>query len=82
MIFELSPDRKRELCSCSMFREPTAHQALCKKLGKALNALQRFLSSFFVVVINLFILFIYFWLCWAAVRGLSLVTASGGYSSL
>ena len=29
-------------------------------------------------------LFIYFWLCWVfiAVRGLSLVLASGGYSSL
>ena len=35
--------------------------------------------------INLFIiLFIYLWLCWVfiAVRGLSLVVASGGYSSL
>ena len=32
----------------------------------------------------LFILFIYFWLCWVlvAVRGLSLVAASGGCSSL
>ena len=31
-----------------------------------------------------FILFIYFWLCWVFVaeRGLSLVAASGGYSSL
>ena len=31
-----------------------------------------------------FIYFIYFWLCWvfAAARGLSLVAASGGYSSL
>ena len=34
--------------------------------------------------INLFILFIYFWLRWVFVaeRGLSLVAASGGYSSL
>ena len=34
--------------------------------------------------INLFILFTYFWLHWVfvAVRGLSLVVASGGYSSL
>ena len=34
--------------------------------------------------INLFILFIYFWLCWVfvAVCGLSLVAASRGYSSL
>ena len=33
---------------------------------------------------NLFILFIYFWLGWVfvAVHGLSLVAASGGYSSL
>ena len=33
---------------------------------------------------NLFILFIYFWLFWVfvAVRGLSLVAVSGGYSSL
>ena len=33
---------------------------------------------------NLFILFIYFWLCWVfiAVRGLSLVAASRGYSLL
>ena len=31
--------------------------------------------------IYLFLNFIYFWLCWVfvAVRGLSLVTASGGY---
>ena len=34
--------------------------------------------------INLFILFIYFWLRWVfvAARGLSLVEVSGGYSSL
>ena len=34
--------------------------------------------------INLFILFIYYWLCWVfvAARRLSLVVASGGYSSL
>ena len=33
---------------------------------------------------NLFILFIYFWLCWVFIAecGLSLVVASGGYSSL
>ena len=39
-------------------------------------------GSFFFF--NLFILFIYFWLHWGfvAVRGLSLVVASGGYSSL
>ena len=39
---------------------------------------------FFFFLINLFILFIYFWLHWVfiAVRGLSLVTVSGGYSLL
>ena len=38
--------------------------------------------SFFFL--NLFILFIYFWLCWVfvAAHGLSLVAVSGGYSSL
>ena len=39
---------------------------------------------FFFFCINLFILFMYFWLCWVfvAVRGLSLVVVRGGYSSL
>ena len=39
---------------------------------------------FFFFFINLFILLIYFWLHWVfiAVRGLSLVVASGGYSLL
>ena len=38
----------------------------------------------YFIFINLFILFIYFWLCWVfvAARGLSLLAASGGYSSL
>ena len=38
----------------------------------------------FCFFLNLFILFIYFWLHWVfvAARGLSLVAASGGYSSL
>ena len=37
-----------------------------------------------VFFFNLFILFICFWLCWVfvAARGLSLVAASEGYSSL
>ena len=41
------------------------------------------MESFFFLV-NLFILFIYFWLrsVFVAARGLSLVVASGGYSSL
>ena len=40
--------------------------------------------SFIYFLINLFILFIYFWLHWVfvAAHGLSLVAASGGYSSL
>ena len=39
---------------------------------------------FFYIYINLFILFIYFWLCWVfvAASGLSLVAVSRGYSSL
>ena len=40
----------------------------------------KFYIRFFFFLINLFI---YFWLCWVfvSVRGLSLVTASGGHSS-
>ena len=43
-----------------------------------------FFFYFLFFKINLFILFIYFWLCWVfvAVHGLSLVVASGGYSLL
>ena len=39
---------------------------------------------FIFILFYLFILFIYFWLCWVfvAAHGLSLVVASGGYSSL
>ena len=46
-------------------------------------ALVTCIDSFFFFFINLFILFIYFWLLWVfvAARGLSLVVASGGYSS-
>ena len=42
------------------------------------------LTIFFFFLIYLFLLFIYFWLCWVfvSVRGLSLVVASGGHSSL
>ena len=41
-------------------------------------------SATLFLKINLFYLFIYFWLCWVfvAMHGLSLVVASGGYSSL
>ena len=47
---------------------------------RALWGLSLSLSLF----LDLFILFIYFWLCWVlvAARGLPLVAASGGYSSL
>ena len=40
--------------------------------------------SYYFFLINLFILFIYFWLRWVfiAVLRLSLAVASGGYSSL
>ena len=43
-----------------------------------------YLSIYFFFNFYLFILFIYFWLCWVFVsmRGLSLVAASGGHSSL
>ena len=47
--------------------------------------IQHIVPIFFPFFKNKFIyLFIYFWLCWVfvAVRGLSLVAASGGYSSL
>ena len=39
---------------------------------------------FYFILLNLFILFIYFWLRWVfvAARGLSLVAVSGAYSSL
>ena len=42
------------------------------------------MKSFLFFFLNIFILFIYFWLHWVfvAVRGLSLVAVSGGYSSL
>ena len=41
------------------------------------------LSHRYVFFVCLFVLFIYFWLCWvfASVPGLSLVAASGGHSS-
>ena len=40
--------------------------------------------GYFYIYVSLFYLFIYFWLCWVcvAMRGLSLVAVSGGYSSL
>ena len=43
-----------------------------------------FFFSVFFLLINLFIYLFYFWLCWVfvSVRGLSLVAASGGHSSL
>lgn len=35
----------------SVFRAPTAHQAVCKKLRRALNALQRFSFFFFILIL-------------------------------
>ena len=54
-------------------------------IAAVLNALLKVhLLFFFNLFILLFYLFIYFGLCWVfvAARGLSLVVASGGYSSL
>ena len=55
------------------------------KLPKCLKTRNSFIIKIMVFFkINLFILFIYFWLHWVftAVRGLSLVAVSRGYSSL
>ena len=69
------------ICMSSLEKMPI--QFLCPFFSQSV--------SFVVVVIELyeffflkFILFIYFWLRWVfvAARGLSLVAASGGYSSL
>ena len=48
------------------------------------SCLSIFFFNVFFKYINLFILFIYFWLRWVfvAARGLSLVAVSGGYSLL
>ena len=47
------------------------------------NSIETVLQILNFFLINLFYLFIYFWLCWVfvAVRGLSLIAASGGHSS-
>ena len=49
-----------------------------------LNMFPHLISFFFFFLTNLFIYLFLFWLCWVfvAVRGLSLVAASGGYSML
>ena len=49
-----------------------------------LQAVNNFFFFFLKMFSGFIYLFIYFWLCWVfvAVRGLSLVAASGGYSSL
>ena len=50
----------------------------------AINMKHSYPSLSFFVFVFLINLFIYFWLCWVfvSVRGLSLVAASGGHSSL
>ena len=56
--------------------------SVCARLSHPFNGKRFFF--FLNVMIHLFIyLFIYLWLCWVfvSVRGLSLVTASGGHSS-
>ena len=58
------------------------------KMIEVMTIVRNFLKCLTIDFIYLFIFnlfyFIYFWLCWVfvAVRGLSLVAASGGYSSL
>ena len=54
-----------------------------KALSESLQSLPE-PQFFFFLFINLFHLFIYFWLCWVfiAARRLSLVVENGGYSSL
>ena len=66
-----------------------SHLGYCRILSRVPCATQQVLVGYqfyFILFINkfLFILFIYFWLRWVfvAVCGLSLVVASGGYSSL
>ena len=63
--------RSRELTFCFVF---------CKRFSSSLANV----DFVFGKVCLADILFIYLWLCWVfvAVRGLSLVVASGGYSSL
>ena len=68
--------------------EGTDSQQLIMPRGRVTGNIQKVLQEAiffgFLFLINLFILFIYFWLCWVfvAAHGLSLVVASGGYSSL
>ena len=59
--------------------------SLCFVHGDLQAKGKRCLDTFvFLLFFHIFILFIYFWLRWdfVAARGLSLVAASGGYSSL
>ena len=55
---------------------------MCPEVGLLVHMAILFL--FYFSLINLFIIYFYFWLRWVfvAMHGLSLVTASGGYSSL
>ena len=65
---------------------PALSGSLNPALSGSLSRVQMRLveGDYFVCFLNLFLLFIYFWPHWVfiAVRGLSLVAASGGYSSL
>ena len=66
ILFPYRPLQNIELC------------CLCYRVGSYQ------LSIFFCCCYKFIYLFIYFWLCWVfvSVRGLSLVAASGGHSSL
>ena len=64
----------------SFIHRVTQYHQECIRFFSGLN-LTRYLKGFFFKFI--YLLFIYFWLCWVfiSVRGLSLVVASGGHSS-
>ena len=73
----------RSLCVLKIFI--TGKKGLKKSVSKALMSISLVENcSVFLVCFIIFYLFIYFWLRWVftAARGLSLVAASGGYTSL
>ena len=73
-------EKKLGLRRCQSLPETTGLRPLC---ASPLEAFPLYLSFFFLFFFKFYIL-IYLWLCWVfvAARGLSLVAASGGYSSL